>query len=335
MVKIMTIDSAIRSFAAAALALTVCGQVYALTVYDVIQLSSKDYSDQDIVTLIEVTDSAFALKAEDIPRLMDLGVSETVIQTMLKAKHSEPLSDSPADPAQQEANAQVITEHNDATDRVAKPAGTATVYITSHKTVARKGFIAEPFEEAAAGGHRHRIITLSGMQLFVLRDEGQYASVAARGDTVVNRLEEAASFGSGTFQPVHMAGKDTVMFSGSNGARAVVIVSVSEQDAHTYQRRSGRRVTAELLAAYWSALLSDYWSIAIADEPPARLTSLHEGEALQALYDRLAESGTSDGSKLAGTLQSLSHQEQQHLLRLATGVPHDFNTRSPPVAEHP
>jgi len=98
----MAIDSTIRSFiAAAALTLTVCGQVYALTVYDVIQLSSKDYSSQDIVALIAATDSRFALKAEDIPRLMDLGVSETVIQVMLKAAHLETQTDSPEDPAEQ------------------------------------------------------------------------------------------------------------------------------------------------------------------------------------------------------------------------------------------
>jgi len=332
----MTIDSAIRSLvAAAAFALTVCGQVYALNVYDVIQLSGKDYSDQDILALIEVTDSAFALKAEDIPRLVDLGVSETVIQAMLKATSPETPSDSPADPAQQEPTASVTSNHNDVIDSVAKPAGSTSVYIASNNAIARKGFSAEPFEETAADGHRHRVITLSGMQLFVLRDEGQYPSVAARGNAVVNRLEEAASFGSGTFQSVHIAGKDAVMFSERHGVRAVVIVSVSEHDAYTYQRRSGRRVTAGLLAAYWSALLSDYWSIAITDEPPARLTSLHEGEALQALYDRLAASDASDGSKRAGTLQSLPHQERDHLFRLTTEVPHDFNTRSLPAAELP
>ena len=70
------------------------------------------------------------------------------------------------------------------------------------------------------------------------------------------------------------------MLSGGHGTRPVVIVFVSEDDAYTYQRRSGHRVTPELLAAYWSTLLSDYWPIMIADEPPARLTSLHEGEVL-------------------------------------------------------
>ena len=65
------------------LMLAVSVQATAMTVYDVIQLSKKSYSDQDIISLIEITDSAFELKAEDISRLVELGVSEPVIQVML------------------------------------------------------------------------------------------------------------------------------------------------------------------------------------------------------------------------------------------------------------
>ncbi len=340
----MVIDSAIHTcIAAVAFALLVCGQAYALTVYDVIKLSSKDYSNKDIVTLIEVTDSAFALKAEDITRLKDLGVSETVIQAMLKAKPVEIQSDLPANPSKQKSNAMAasdyinaINNHSHTFNKSVKPVDAVLVSSVANKTISRKGFNAEPFEEVAANGHGHRIITLAGLRLFVLRDEGQYPSVAARGNAVVSRLEEAASFGSGTFQPIHISGKEVVMFSRHRSTSPVVIVSVSEDDAYTYQLRSGRRVTPELLAAYWSALLSDYWSIVIADEPPARLSGLHEGQALQVLYDRWAVSSASeDYSKLTITLLSLSNQQREHLLRLAKWVPRDFNTHRLPIAEHP
>ncbi len=73
----------------AVIALFLCSQAFALTIYDVLQLSGKEYSDDDIIALIQATNSAFELKAEDIPRLMELGVSETVIQTMLKAVPEE------------------------------------------------------------------------------------------------------------------------------------------------------------------------------------------------------------------------------------------------------
>ena len=337
MVQIMTIASAVGCFiAAATLSLTVCGQVHALTVYDVIQLSSKGYSDQDILTLIEATDSAFALKAEDIPRLIDLGVSETVIQAMLKARHVETPARSSDESTQLEPGVPPAIDHHGLGKSDSKSAATASsVYIASRKGTARKGFKAEPFEEAAAGGHHHRVLTLSGMQLFVLRDEGQYPSVAARGNAVVSRLEEAASLGRGMFQPAHIAGRDAVIFSEREGLRSVVIVSVSVHDAYTYQRRSGRRVSPELLAAYWSALLSDYWSIVIIDEPPARLTSIHEGDALQALYERFAASGASERSQPGDILRSLPRQEREHLFRLATTLPPKFKARSPPVAESP
>jgi len=57
----------------------------ALSVYDVIQLSQKNYSDQNIVALIQDTGSAFKLEAKDVVRLKELGLSEPVIRTMLKA----------------------------------------------------------------------------------------------------------------------------------------------------------------------------------------------------------------------------------------------------------
>ncbi len=135
----MPIVSAFRSFIAAAFAINVCAQAHALTVYDVIQLSSKNYSDQDIVTLIKVTDSAFELRAEDIPHLMDLGVSETMIQAMLKATHLKASSDPPAAPEQSDPNAVVATGHSDTTEEIAKQAGDAEVYVERGQNAAQEG----------------------------------------------------------------------------------------------------------------------------------------------------------------------------------------------------
>ena len=133
----MPIVSAFRPFIAAAFAISVSGQASALTVYDVIQLSGKNYSDQDIVTLIKVTNSAFELKAEDIPRLTDLGVSETMIRAMLKATHLETPSDSPAVPEQREPNAAVTNGHIDTTEEVAKQAGNTSKYVEGNQYVAQ------------------------------------------------------------------------------------------------------------------------------------------------------------------------------------------------------
>jgi len=65
------ISSFSRISVALFLILATSTQASALTVYDVIQLSNKNYSDQDIIALVKATDSAFALKADDVSRLVE------------------------------------------------------------------------------------------------------------------------------------------------------------------------------------------------------------------------------------------------------------------------
>jgi len=315
----MDIVAGFRSFIVATmLTFIFSGQVSALTVYDVIQLSNKGYSDQDIITLIEATDSAFELKAQDVLRLAELRVSETVIQSMLKAMPSGKPSTFNAIPP-----AQGLT-----------PANQHDPAIISKITV-RDRFNTRPFEEVSSGAHHHQAVTLSGINLFILRHEGQYPSISARANAVVDRLEDAVTQGKGSFRPIHENGIDTVVFYGREPLRNIIIVSITQQDARAYQQRSGRRVTPELLASYWSDLLSDYWSVAITGEPPTRLTRYHEGEALQALYESLTTSGGTDAVELADALKSFPRQEFNHLSKLATTIPREFDADSPHIEALP
>ena len=66
------------------MALTLPIPAAALSIVDIIQLSQNDYSEEEIIKLIEVTESAFELEAADLPRLKNLGVHEAVIRVMLK-----------------------------------------------------------------------------------------------------------------------------------------------------------------------------------------------------------------------------------------------------------
>lgn len=297
------------------LLLAVSAQAMAMTVYDVIQLSKKNYSDQDIITLIEVTDSAFELKAEDIPHLAELGVSELVIQAMLSAIPAEPSVKS--------------TPNTVASQLTALPSGNS-----SGNLAPRAKIDSESLLEEGSGGHHHQIIKLFGIRLFVLRDEGGYPSVAARAKTVAERLRTASAV-DGQFRPAHVAGSDVVIFAVSGTTQTVLVVSVSAQDASAYQRRSGRQVTPDLLAAYWSNLLTDYWSIALGSQPPDRLAMLHEGDALQKLYDGLDKSIDNNTARLASAFQSLPKQERDHLLQLAISVPHGFNAADEHTSETP
>ena len=319
----------------AVIALFLCGQAIALTVYDVIQLSGKNYGDDDIIALFQATNSAFEIKAEDIPRLMELGVSETVIQAMLKAVPKEivahPVATSPAT-SPGAAISPTPIEHAPGSGIAAN---TATVFIAPSKTIAGGSLDFQPFREPGAGRHHHSAVNLAGVRLLILRDEGSFSSVATRADAVVRRLERAASAGEGAFHPDHAAGRDSVMFYGRNTYRPMMILKISHVDAHAYQQRSGRAVSPTLLAAYWSDLLSDYWSIAVNGATPTRLSDLHEGEALEALYEQWKTSSETETARLADAARLLPGQEQKHLLRLATTVPHDFLINGSHLAEQP
>ncbi len=299
------------------LMLAASAQVTAMTVYDVIQLSKKNYSDQDIIALIETTDSAFELKADDIPRLVELGVNEPVIQVMLSATPDTASDQFATIPVNNKPVSETVN------------AGTG-----SEKLVPRAEIDSEPLTEPDSGRHHHQAINLSGIRLFVLRDEGGYPSVTARAKVVADRLK-AASAMDGQFQPAHVTGSDAVMFTVPGTTQTVMVVSVSAQDASAYQRRSGRRVTPDLLASYWSDLLTDYWSIALGGRPPDRLSMLHEGEALQELYESLDTSIDNDADRLTSAFQSLPKQERDHLLQLAVSVPRNFNTTEVHTGEAP
>ena len=81
--------------------------------------------------------------------------------------------------------------------------------------------------------------------------------------------------------------------------------------------------------------MSDYWSLALDGQAPVRLAGLHEGEALQELFDGLDTSVTNTADRLTGALQSLPVQEQEHLSRLATSVPRDFEAIDEHAGETP
>ncbi|VAW73375.1 hypothetical protein MNBD_GAMMA15-673 [hydrothermal vent metagenome] len=304
-------------------ALSFSGQATALTVYDIIQLSEKNYRDDDILALIKATDSAFGLKAGDITRLMELGVSENVIQAMLKAVPEEAV----ATPGKVY---QGYTSAADPSESATAPSEHVVTAQSGSGAVLAGGRIAyAPFNESGVGRHHHSVVTLAGLQLLILRDEGSFSSVAARAAAVVKRLGEVAVANPGTFRTGHTPEGDAVMFYEENAQNPTTILNVSHADARAYQRRSGRTVTSALLAAYWSDLLSDYWSIALNSTTPLRLSDVHEGEALNALFEQWSKSADSGASRLADASQLLPPQAQQHLLQLATRVPHDFTVREP------
>lgn len=68
----------------------------AVSIYDVVQLSRKGYTGREIVGILEATNSAFDLSADDVVRLKRLGVEEVVVQKMLALTPPEPAEAGPA-----------------------------------------------------------------------------------------------------------------------------------------------------------------------------------------------------------------------------------------------
>jgi len=282
----------------------------AVNIYDVVELTRRGYSEKEIVGIIDATESVFELTSEDVQGLTNLGISLPVIEAMMKRSDSSDKND--RGPAIAPLTSSSVPDSRPGT----YAAPTATV---------RAPFSVDLVREEATGGHHHVAVELYGAQLLIVRDEGRYPSLEDRARAIALRLDEAKQLGQGEFRAVHSGGKDTVVFRSVGGARDVPIVTVSNSDAIAYDVRSERRVNADLLAMYWSALLSDYWTIVFQREAPERLRHLHRGEALMLLYSVVRNMPVDEEFSLDRGVQRLPQSIQQHLERLAYAVPDDFD----------
>ncbi len=316
--------------------------VWAVSIYDVIELSQQGYSDEEVLNIIRSTGSVFELTAEDIPRLKNLGVGEAVIRGMLVVELAESsergsfLNDAgdgeqipPADSAIANDDIEEITP--------ATSEGLSQVDSADHEHAASPPLTPNRFSihavsEEAAGGHQHAYVTLSSVPILILRDEGRFQSIEDRGRAIVSNLEEAVRMGVGRFKVLQTEEADLVVYQGAY-LREVPIVTVNHRDAHAYDVRSERRVTTDLLASYWAALLSDYWAITFQHRAPSLLVNLHRGDALMLLFEVVNRTGSDEPLNLGLAVQQLPRAIQSHLERLAAAVPDDFDTRPEYVGE--
>ncbi len=311
---------------------------WAISIYDVIELSRQGHSDDDIENIIRSTRSVFKLTAADIPRLKDLGVSEAVIRAMLASVPAEssgpelirsetinPESFPLADSAIANQSADGYAEEDAAPRAESQPnAGSGDRGRATVSAIAPSRFSIQAASEGAAGDHQHMYVTLRGVPILILRNEGRFRSVEDRGRAVVRNLEEAVRMGDGRFRKLHRDGTDLVVYHSAK-LREVPIIWVSHSDVHAYDVRSEPRVTSDVLASYWAALLNDYWAISLQHRPPSRLVNLHRGGALKLLFEIANPTDSDEKLNLGLAVQRLPAAIQSHLERLATAVPDDFN----------
>lgn len=345
-------------------ALVASAPVAALSIFDVIQLAERGYDDEAIIDLIDATGSVFELEAEDLPRLKKLGVSEAVVRAMLERTPGDQSNDLPipnravnASERQGQVEAAVSTDRHDHATQDHSDVGTESgadkrrVYDEAWRTRPRSGKSTEStvpmhlpeadppdhaatkplvsfrdFYEERGGSHPHMVITLSGLEILILRDEGAFASMNARAQEVAQRLETALALGDGSCFSVSTASGPTVVFQSASTHQRVTLIEVTNSDARSYEIRSGRQVTTDLLAAYWSDLLSDFIAIAMG-RSPKRTVALHHGEALGMLYKALRNSAGQGRGGLLGAADLLPSSVRHHLERLTAGVPIDYEPR--------
>lgn len=304
------------------LTFSLSGFAAAISAFDVIHLTREGYPDEEIIRLIHVTESGFALSADDAVRLRKEGVSEAVIREMLARSSPE---ESPS--AGEEGRPAPGRQEDHSHDTDTRPPGGARVVGSGHEVSLERSsealFEAGTYEEAASGHHAHASVSLGGLPVLIVRDEAGFHSPLERAQAIARNLAKLAANPKGRFAA---RGREVVF--AETATLETLIVTVSRGDAIAYGRRSIQKTTPEMLASFWSALLNDYWLMAVAGKPPRYLTQSHEGQALEELYRDVENSEQMPAAEaIRSALASLPLAKHEHLRRLPTVIPEELSDR--------
>jgi hypothetical protein len=188
--------------------------------------------------------------------------------------------------------------------------------------------------------HPHGAILLENFELLVLRTEGEGGqSIDERAGQLVDRLNEAlldiAEGRGGSFEVVEDQRMPAVAFRRA-GRDPLIIARVRRGDVIGYRRRSpgydaatdsNDRVTAELVAAWWRAVISDAAAMFIRKQPPSSASRTEEGSVLRLIYERArARSGDAPSTlELVEAIDNADAYERRQLEALGIRVPADFH----------
>ena len=281
----------------------------AISVFDVIRLSQGRYSDEEIIRLIQTTDSRFVLSAEDTIRLRQAGVTEAVIREMLerpapRRETEPPASDGAADPSRPPA--------------ATGGSGVDVRYGRRPEPL----FAGSPYQERS---DPHAAVTLAGIEVLIVRDRAGFSSPLARARAVARTLNSLAARASGRFA-ARPAGQDSKVTVEGADRSATDIVRVTPADVAAYRVAGRHEVSSRTLASFWAALLNDYWAIGVAARPPRYLVDSREGQALERLSRAVrVPEGTRDAAAVRAALESLGPTDRESLRRLPTEVPDELD----------
>lgn len=303
---------------------------WALSLYDVVELSRAGYSDKQIIELIEKTRSRFKVDASAVIKLKESGVSEEVIRELLKAS----TTDSPLSTDTDTPSGSPTTDPQDTRprpDQAPGPHSASDTHDPVHANGPFSSFPSEKIQGGHAGSHQHQAVAVRGVNMIILRSEAGHRSIAHRAGEITARLNRAVTkHPFGTFYATREPDA-TVWYRPNDTNEPIRILTADRGDVIGYQRRSLGRVSENRVAAYWAALLDDYAAIFLFERAPTRLVGLHLGEVLNRVYEELASStpppgkeSIDDNTWVLRILDHLSAEDKEHLLELAKLIPAEF-----------
>lgn len=188
-----------------------------------------------------------------------------------------------------------------------------------------KHFAAYGFHEDEIGGHHeHGMVTLDGINLFVLRTGHIYKNPVERAKAVTRLLEESLHFGDPLFI-LGQDGEDPAIYSVSHhGGYPRLIVTVTKSDASGYSHRSSRTVSQEELGQWWLGWLENLVAVLFLDKPPSHLPVQRAQEALILLGQRLralSPRGPYTQAQVVTAAQALGDETWNSLQSLAFRLP--------------
>jgi hypothetical protein len=286
-----------------------------LSAEDVLRLTREGYPKEQIIRRIRLAESRYVLSADEAVALKEAGVSEPVIAEMLSRPEVRPVGLARSEAV---AGAPPPQMGERARSRV------SVSYSGKELKVERRlppVFVASAGDKAAAVG-------IDGLEILVLSGAARDSSPLERAEKIAARLNDLAHSGLGRFSAADEA--PNVLFQSTDG-RAMDIVEVTAADAAAFQRRQGSGVSARAVASYWSALLNDYWSVAVAGKPPRQLVFSRDGQVLAELSRALkASPGLGGPHAIEIAAASMGPDARDRLRRLASHVPEEFSVRRTP-----
>jgi len=188
-------------------------------------------------------------------------------------------------------------------------------------------------EDEIGGHHEHGVVTLDGINLFVLRTSHIYKNPVERAKAVARLLEESLHVGDPLFI-LGQDGNDPAIYSVSHhGGYPRLIVTVTKGDAQGYSHRSSRTVSQEELGQWWLGWLEDLVAVLFLDKPPSHLPVQHAGEALTLLGQRLREfspKGPYTQVQVVTAVEALGEETRNSLQSLAFSLAGDSAQKETP-----